>query len=176
MLNFTHADFSRIKKCSCQGLYVFENKSFIQHYLLCFYLFLTINIFATEQWRAHLFFVDIKQCQKILLFHFRNIKISLNMFTFKKNQPNFVSSNLKFHNQYCHNLPALNLRTWNSTTNIACSARGAWGEGAITWVVIQPELKRNIEKDMMHTPLQNVWSGSKSVITFGWIKILAHPC
>ena len=28
----------------------------------------------------------------------------------------------------------------------------------------------------MYTPLQNVWHGSKSVVTFGLIKILSHPC
>ena len=27
-----------------------------------------------------------------------------------------------------------------------------------------------------YTPLQNVWHVSKSVVTFGWIKILTHPC
>ena len=27
-----------------------------------------------------------------------------------------------------------------------------------------------------YTPLQNVWHGSKSVVTFGLIKILTHPC
>ena len=27
-----------------------------------------------------------------------------------------------------------------------------------------------------YTPGQNVWSGSKSVVTFGLIKILTHPC
>ena len=27
-----------------------------------------------------------------------------------------------------------------------------------------------------YTPLQNVWSGSKSVVTFGLNKILTHPC
>ena len=106
MLNFTHADFSRIKKCTCQGLCVFENKSFI-HHCYAFNFFLTFSLFAMEiRWcdRAHLFLWISNNVKKILLFHFRNIKISLNMFTFKKNQPNFVSSNLKFHNQYCHNL------------------------------------------------------------------------
>ena len=29
---------------------------------------------------------------------------------------------------------------------------------------------------MLYTPGQNVWSGSKSVVTFGLIKILTHPC
>ena len=28
----------------------------------------------------------------------------------------------------------------------------------------------------VYTPLQNVWSGSKSAVTFGLIKILTHPC
>ena len=28
----------------------------------------------------------------------------------------------------------------------------------------------------LYTPLQNVWHGSKSVVTFGLIKILSHPC
>ena len=27
-----------------------------------------------------------------------------------------------------------------------------------------------------YTRVQNVWSGSKSVVTFGLIKILTHPC
>ena len=27
-----------------------------------------------------------------------------------------------------------------------------------------------------YTPLQNVWHGSKSVVIFGLIKILTHPC
>ena len=27
-----------------------------------------------------------------------------------------------------------------------------------------------------YTPGQNVWSGSKSAVTFGLIKILTHPC
>ena len=27
-----------------------------------------------------------------------------------------------------------------------------------------------------YTSCQNVWSGSKSVVTFGLIKILTHPC
>ena len=29
---------------------------------------------------------------------------------------------------------------------------------------------------LAYTPLQNVWHGSKSVVTFGLIKILSHPC
>ena len=28
----------------------------------------------------------------------------------------------------------------------------------------------------LYTPLQNVWSGSKSAVTFALIKILTHPC
>ena len=31
-------------------------------------------------------------------------------------------------------------------------------------------------KVVWYTPLQNVWHGSKSVVTFGLIKILSHPC
>ena len=29
---------------------------------------------------------------------------------------------------------------------------------------------------LLYTPLQNVWLGSKSVVTFGLVKILSHPC
>jgi hypothetical protein len=51
----------------------------------------------------------------------------------------------------------------------------------------QPLRKQTLEKSMVfiplmnknkvsYTPLQNVWHGSKSVVTFGLIKILTYPC
>ena len=33
-----------------------------------------------------------------------------------------------------------------------------------------------MRRNVSYTPCQNVWSGSKSVVTFGLIKILTHPC
>ena len=37
-------------------------------------------------------------------------------------------------------------------------------------------LNRFIKIVLLYTPLQNVWHGSKSVVMFGLIKILTHPC
>ena len=35
---------------------------------------------------------------------------------------------------------------------------------------------KDISIEVLYTPCQNVWSGSKSVITFCLINILTHPC
>ena len=40
----------------------------------------------------------------------------------------------------------------------------------------QLELEIEMIHKRIYTPGQNVWSGSKSVVTFGLIKILTHPC
>ena len=103
MLNFTHADFSRIKKITCHGPCVFENKSFI-HHCYAFNLFLTFSLFAMEiRWcdRAHLFLWISNNAKK---FCYSILEIS---------KFPWICSLLRKINQILY------LRTWNSTTNIA---------------------------------------------------------
>ena len=51
-------------------------------------------------------------------------------------------------------------------------------KGSLSMVAPDAEIdgKGTFTVVVTYTPLQNVWHGSKSVVTFGLIKILSHPC
>ena len=43
-------------------------------------------------------------------------------------------------------------------------------------ILVEQQVIDYLQRKLQYNPGQNVWSGSKSVVTFGLIKILTHPC
>ena len=78
---------------------------------------------------------------------------------------------------YLHGDPSfrqscLNLGTWNALKR---ALQKSTFEQFWDFLILMHISSKFSLFQCMYTPLQNVWSGSKSVVTFGLIKILTHP-